>query len=230
MKECVLVTGSSKGLGEELALVFASNGHDIVLHGRNVVDLRGVEAELTSMGVRCTVVAGDLRSGECIESLARVAKESGVSVLINNAGVDLDEQYAETDLKLPFDEIEDRQIDEIVTTNLVALMKLTRRVYAHFLDKGRGTVININSISGLECHNLRTVYCASKWGLRGFTDTLRLEAEKKGIRVLGVYPSRIRTKPYFSYGMTPREVALKVYDTYIDPSLTESVIDGRPGR
>jgi len=226
--KCVLITGSSKGLGEELALVFASNKHDIILHGRNKEDLRRVKEKISKLGVNCHVLAGDLRSDKTIEELYKLAKGKDASVLINNAGVDLKLQDAGTDLKLPLNEIDDKQIEEILITNLIAPIKLTKRLYTLFLDKGYGTIININSLSGLENQKLKSVYCASKWGLRGFTDTFRLEAEKHKVRVLGVYPSRIKTKPYFTFGMEPQEVSQKIYAAYKNAGISEIKIDGRP--
>lgn len=224
----ILITGSSKGLGKELTLVFASNNHDIILHGRNKEDLERVKEEVSKMGVSCYIVDGDLRSDKAIEKLYKVAKEKDVSVLINNAGTDLKLSGAGPDLKSPLNEIDDKQIDEILITNLVAPIKLTKRLYTLFLARGYGMIININSLSGLEAHKLRSVYCASKWGLRGFTDTFRLEAEKHNVRVLGVYPSRIKTKPYFTFGMKPREVAQKIYTAYKNTDVNEIIIDGRP--
>jgi len=224
--ESVLITGSSKGLGEELALVFASNNHDVILHGRNKEDLAKVEERVFKMGVNCYILDGDLRLDKTIEELYKLAKEKDVSVLINNAGTDL--ELHGPDLKLPLNGINDEQIDATLLTNLVATIKLTRRLYTLFLDKDRGTIININSLSGLEPQELRSIYCASKWGLRGFTDSFRLEAEKHNVRVLGIYPSRIKTKPYFAYGMEPREVAGKIYAAYRDSGINEIMLDGRP--
>jgi len=225
--ESVLITGSSKGLGEELALLFASNNHDVVLHGRNRDDLARVKEKVSKAGVNCYIVYGDLRLDKTIEELYELAREKDVSVLVNNAGVDLKLQKAGPELKLPLNEIDDEQIDEILMTNLIAPIKLTRRLYSLFLDKGHGTIININSLSGLESHYLRSIYGASKWGLRGFTDSLRLEAEKNKVRVLGVYPSRIKTKAYFASGMETREVARKIYAAYKNISIKEIIIDGR---
>lgn len=224
----VLITGSSRGLGKELALVFANNNHDIILHGRNEADLGRVKEEVTKKGVKCYILEGDLRSDKIIEEIYKHAKEKDISVLINNAGTDLKLPDAGPNLKLPLNDIDDKQIDEIILTNLIAPIKVTKRLYTLFLDRGYGTIININSLSGLENHELRSVYCASKWGLRGFTDTFRLEADKHNVKVLGVYPSRIKTKPYFTYGMEPQEVAQKIYAAYKNSNLDEIILDGRP--
>jgi len=225
--ESVLITGSSKGLGKELAVVFASNNHDVILHGRNKQDLARVEEEVSKMGVNCYVLGGDLKDDETIEKLSKLAEEKDVSVLINNAGIDLKFEDAGEDLKLPLNKIDVKQIDEILKTNLLAPIKLTKRLYTLFLRKGYGTIININSLSGLKSQKLRSIYCASKWGLRGFTDTLRLEAEEHGIRVVGVYPGRIKTKSFFASGMEPQEVAQTIYTAYKNTNIHEIKLDGR---
>lgn len=224
----VLITGSSKGLGKELALVFARNSHDVILHGRNKGDLAKVERKVSKMGVNCYVLAGDIRLDETIAELNKLAEEKDISILINNAGTDLKLDDAGPDLKSPLNEIYDAQIDETLTTNLIAPIKLTKRIYSLFLSKGQGTIIYINSLSGLEAHALRNIYCASKWGLRGFTDSFRLEAAKNNVRVLGVYPGRIKTKSFFTLGMEPQEVAQKIYTAYNDTKINELILDGRP--
>ncbi|MFC2070206.1 SDR family NAD(P)-dependent oxidoreductase [Chloroflexota bacterium] len=229
-KETVLITGSSRGLGEELALVFAGNKHDMILHGRNKEDLARVKEKVIKTGVNCETIAGDLRLDETIEELNRISTRENVSVLINNAGISLISPGSEEEMTLPLNEISDEQIDDILIINLIAPVKLTKRLYTLFQDIGHGTVININSLAGLELQELKSIYGTSKWGLRGFTDTFRLEADKLGVRVIGVYPSRIKTKPNFTYGMEPREVAEKIYAAYADSSDNEVIIDGRPGK
>ena len=216
--KCVLITGSSKGLGEELSLVFAINKHDIILHGRSKEDLGMVKEKVFKLGANCYSLDGDLRLDKTIGELYKLAKEKDISVLINNAGLHCPH--------LPLEKISDEQIDDILITNLIAPIKLTKRIYNLFLDNGYGTIININSLSGLQNHKLRSIYCASKWGLRGFTDTFRLETEKHKVRVLGVYPSRIKTKPYFTVGMEPQEVAQKIYAAYKNTNINEIKLDG----
>lgn len=223
----VLITGSSKGLGEQLALAFARNNYDIILHGRNKESLAKVKGEISKVGVNCFIVTGDLRLDKTIEALYKVAGKTDVTVLINNAGIALTLPGEDTDLRLPLNEISDEQIDDILATNLLAPIKLTRRLYQLFLNKGHGTIININSLLGLEPRELNTLYCASKWGLRGFTDSFRLEAAKHGIRVIGVYPSRIKTRA-FTDGMEPKDVAQKIYSAFSNSAIDEIKLDERP--
>ena len=228
LRGTVLITGSSRGLGKELALVFAQNNHSIILHGRSKEDLARVKEEVAKTGVNCYPIGGDLRLDKTVEDLYKLAQEKDISVLVNNAGADLRPEDAGPEQKLPLNEIVDEQIDEIIGTNLIAPIKLTRRLYTFFLDKGQGTIININSLSGLEPHHFRSLYCASKWGLRGFTDSLRLEAAKHSIRVLEVFPSRIKTKAHFTFGMEPQEVAQKIYAAYENTGINEIRLDERP--
>jgi len=227
-KESVLITGSSKGLGAQLALVFASNGHDLIIHGRNVNDLSEVCKKVLSTGVLCCEVEGDLSEESTLDALCKLGKDNNVSVLINNAGTDLSPEYAGIEQKQPLSEIEDWQIDDILITNLSAPIKLTKRFYKLFLKKGNGTIININSLSGLKSHRHRSVYCASKWGLKGFADSLRLETVNNKVRILGIYPGRINTRAHFTYGMDAKKVAQKIYAAYENTGVNELVIDERP--
>jgi short-subunit dehydrogenase len=229
-REWVLITGSSRGLGEQLALVFARNNHDIILHGRNSEKLAIVREEVLKSGGNCDICVGDLRQNKTIEELCSIAFKKDVTVLINNAGTSLRlVDAAEQDLKLPLDETAVEQIDDILITNLLAPIKLTKGIYPLFLNKKRGTIININSLLGREPRALNSIYCASKWGLRGFTDSLRLEAEKHHIRVIEVYPGRIKTRACFTFGMEPNEAAQKIYDAYRN-NKDEVMLDQRSER
>ncbi|MDP2943881.1 MAG: SDR family oxidoreductase [Candidatus Omnitrophota bacterium] len=215
----VLVTGSSKGLGEELALVFAGNGYDIILHGRDKKDLTRVKEKVVKNGVNCYVSRGDLTQDKVIKQLFLISKQKNISVLINNAALPCP--------FLPLQNISDKEINNILITNLIAPIKLTKQIYSLFLKRGCGTIININSISGLENQELRSIYCASKWGLRGFIDTFRLEAREHNVRVIGVYPSRIKTRPHFTQGMKTKDVAGKIFDIYKHSNKEEIILDGR---
>ncbi len=215
----VLITGSSKGLGAELAFLFAKQRFNIILHGRNKEALQQVSKKLSEFGIGIDIVQGDIKYPETLDKLYEKAREKNIDILINNAGIGL---------KMPLNEIIDEKIDDILATNLLSVIKLTKRVYGFFIEKKKGTIININSMSGRENHFLRTVYCASKWGLRGFADTLQKEALEHGVRILNIYPTMIKTSLDYTEGMETYEVAEKIYAAFENPSLTELIIDGRP--
>jgi len=214
----VLITGSSKGLGRALALTFARHGYGVILHGRDVKGLSKVKKEVTAVGVGCNVIQGDLRQAAVIRRLAAAAKTKNASVFINNA--------AAACPYLPLVKISDEQINEILMTNLIVPIKLTKRIYSFFLQRGTGTIININSQSGLKVQRQRSIYCAGKWGLRAFCDTLKLEIDKNKVRLISVYPGRIKTKPDFTWGMRPEDAARAIFAGYSKAG-TERIVLGR---
>jgi len=216
----VLITGSGRGLGKELALVFADNNYSIILHDRGKGDLEEIKEKLSKKNVNYLILTGDLKLSKTLNNLYKISKKKMISVLINNAGVHCP--------GLPFEKINDSQIDDLLLTNLIASIKLSNRIYRLFLKIGRGTIININSISGLENQKFRTLYCASKWGLRGFADTLRLEAKQNNIRIIDIYPSRIKTRPEFTVGMETKDVAQKIYEVYKNTNLNKVILNDRP--
>ncbi|OGS08514.1 MAG: hypothetical protein A2270_11000 [Elusimicrobia bacterium RIFOXYA12_FULL_51_18] len=218
-KRFALITGSGRGLGRELAIVFARNGYDIILHGRNKKDLATTKTEIDKEGAVCDLCAADLSTDSGLRKIYRMIRFREIAVFVNNAGAHCPH--------LGLEEITDGQIDEMITTNLTAPIKLSREIYRQFLKKSAGALININSVCGLEARGLRTIYAASKWGLRGFSESLRLEAAEKGIRIIDVYPTRIRTKPVFREGMSPKAVAQKIFNFFRNTDSSRLMLDER---
>jgi short-subunit dehydrogenase len=104
--------------------------------------------------------------------------------LINNAGI----AYIQ-----PFENNKDEHIDEIFRINVMSHIKLTQKIYPLMKKQKAGHIINIISSAGMEAKYNHTLYCATKFAMRGFTDSLRLEAKRYRIKVTGVYPGGIRT-------------------------------------
>lgn len=220
MNKSVIITGSSKGLGEGLAYFFSSKGYKVIIHGRDKQSLYNVERNILQNMAESIHVLGDINSTTTLDELERIANEENVSLLINNAGVGCP--------NLAFENIDDQHVDNIIGTNLVAPIKLSLRLYRIFAKKQSGTIININSLCGLEHHHKRALYSGSKWGLRGFSDVLKIEAEERGIRIIDVYLGRTKTKPEFKYGMTVEYVCQKIFDCYESNDCKELVLDNRP--
>ena len=193
----VLITGSSKGLGRCLALVFARNNYNVIIHGRNRKRLEEVEQAVREWNVECDVVQGHLSENRTIEKLGEIALERRIEVLINNAGI-----YS----KNPIAEVRDAEIREVIETNLIAPILLIKRVAWMFKLEWGGIVININSVAGKEPNPIEPMYCASKHGLRGFTTSLRC---LPNTQVIDVYPGAMKTD--MSQGRED-------YNDLIDPS------------
>ena len=223
--KCALVTASSKGLGKAIAFQFAMNDYDIILHGRDEKKVRqtkellendSVEYRNRKIDVSCIV--GDLRSNDTIDELYKISKGK-ISVLVNNAAIPC---YG-----LPLDKMSEDQVWESLETNLVAPIKLTKKIYPLLKQQGYGSIININSIVGKEPKKFRSVHSATKWGLKGFTKSLRVEASEHNVQLINIYPTQIKTVKEHTFGLEPNSVAEKVFECH-ELGIVEITIDGRP--
>ena len=214
--KCALVTASSKGLGKVIAKEFINQDYRVILHGRDENKLLATREELGSNVI--DAVIGDLRSDDVIEKLYEASKGQ-ISVLVNNAAIPC---YG-----LPLDEMNEDQVWESLSTNLVAPVKLTQKIYPLLKQQGHGSIININSIVGKEPKKFRSVHSATKWGLKGFTKSLREEAYEHNVQLINIYPTQIKTVKEHTFGLEPQEVAQDVFKCH-KIGLLERVIDGRP--
>ncbi len=174
----VLITGSSKGLGEKLAKTFSKNNYNVILHGRNSERLKVVKESILKDGVECDVVVGDLLEMNVLVSLAEIAQFKNIDILINNAGVYLKRSISETTFE---------EYRNIIESNMIAPIFLIKHLFPFFETKGRGLIININSFAGKNGSDGESAYCASKHGLRGFTNSIQFDAVRAGIRVIEVF-------------------------------------------
>jgi short-subunit dehydrogenase len=152
----------------------------------------------------------DLTNSDEIKKLSQEAKKQQIDVLINNAAIVcpniLLEKY-DADL-----------IDSMIEVNLKAPIILTKNLLSNL--KG---VININSMVGLEVKTPRTLYSATKWGLRGFSNSFKKE---NNVKVLDVYPTNIKTTPDRINAMDIDWVVDKIYNAFIEQK-EELILDGR---
>lgn len=222
----VLITGSSKGLGKSIAIEFAKNKYNIILTGTNLDNLNVAKQEIIIHDVDCTLVQGDLTDQETIANLSNIAKEKNISILINNAAIDK---------RKPFEEFSITEIENHIKVNLLTPIKLTKAIYPLFQEKKSGIIININSIETFQASKYGTAYCASKFGLKGFTDSLRKEARANNIQVIGIYPTGLGTDMYEasgkerSKGMNTEDVAKIIFNAsqITDTAYSEDIIINR---
>jgi short-subunit dehydrogenase len=182
----VLITGSSDGLGRLLAIELAKLGANIIIHGKNEEKLSEVFEEVKNAnreGDHASIVC-DLSKPEAIESA--FGEIGQLDILINNAGVWLEGDFgAATSQKML----------ELVNVNLASYI-LCLKTLIPILEKSEfGQVLNVISVAGIEVPTDSTysVYCATKFGLQGFTEALAKEYENKNIRVMGYYPGGMDT-------------------------------------
>jgi len=202
----ILITGASKGLGREMAILFAEAGANLILTARSAELLEKLKSQAIAAGVECVTVPGDLRDKTVLESVKSLCLERQIDILVNNAGV--------VDIT-PLEGVSDERIDEIIELNLVVPIKLTKTVIETFKTRGRGVIVNVNSAGGKKPVPDHTVYCASKYGFNGFAETLKLEIKGTGIRIVTVCPGKMATELFNAAGrpmdtgafISPREVA-----------------------
>ena len=184
-----LITGSSKGIGKGLARVFAQQGADVFLNGRDPVALeRAAEAireEIPDAG-RIEFLAADVAVSAEAQRLAdEVARRfEGLNVLINNASI--------LGKKTPIAELDDATWDEVLRVNTSSLLYITRPLIP-LLRKNKGSVINVSSTVGRIGKPKWGAYAVSKFGLEGFTQVLAAELGDDGVRVNSVNPGATRT-------------------------------------
>lgn len=183
----VVITGASGGLGEQIAILCAQNGANIVLLARSLERLTDIADHIRqSFGVECLALQLDL---SCPEEIAPVFGEvfnrtGQVDVLVNNAGFGLFTHAEETELA---------DIRRMFTVNAVGLIACTKEVLPHMRERKTGHIINIASQAGKLATPKSSVYAATKHAVIGFTDSLRMEAGIHGISVTAVNPGPIGT-------------------------------------
>jgi short-subunit dehydrogenase len=179
-----IVTGASSGIGAATARELARRGARVVLAARRLDVLEARAQEIREAGGEAIAIATDVGDPDQVTRLVdrTVAACGPVDVLVNNAGTGWFTAFAET----PPDEV-----TGILDVNLVGAVLLTRAVLPQMLERRRGTIISVGSLSGRVA--MEPLYSATKFGLRGFSLALRRQLAESGVSVSLVSPGNIRT-------------------------------------
>jgi len=187
----LLVTGAGTGIGRQIALEFALQGADVVLHYSH--ESAGAESalkEILSMGRRATTVRADFNNVDAADKLAEAALGflGQVNCLVNNAGITFNS---------PFLKIRSDQLDVLMNVNFRTPFLLTQRLAAEMIQHGGGTICNLSSIHGLQGAPEHSAYAATKGAIIASTRALAVELGHKGIRVNAIAPGWITVDSYF---------------------------------
>ena len=181
----VLITGASSGLGKALSISLSKNGYHCILASRNKKELNKLSKTIKSQGNLCTTIPTDLTSKDSIDNLySKCLKIGFIEMIIHNAGIGIFSKVAETSM----DDF-DRQID----VNLKAPFILCKKFIPHMKEKSKGRLVFINSVAGKHGYPYSSAYVSSKFGLRGLSESLRLELRSDNIKVISVHPGAIDT-------------------------------------
>lgn len=183
----VLVTGSTTGIGEACAKVFAASGATVMVSGRSEQRGLAVVEAIRVAGGRAEFAPVDLRmTGACDRLIAEtVERLGGLDVLVNNAGILYSADALET---------RDEQWLETMTVNVNALFFLSRAAVRHMRTVGHGSIVNVASEWGLNGEPRHVAYCASKGAVIQITRCMALDHAQQGIRVNSVCPGEIHTR------------------------------------
>lgn len=180
----VVITGAGSGLGASLAKKYSNLGYHVCLLGRTQTKLIRTAEALTN---NYSIYEVDISSKKDVAKVMQlIKKEMGtIDVLINNAGVgtfDVTENLSE------------ESIHQMIDINLKGTIFCTQEVLDDMKKRNQGYIVNIISLSGKRGKVTESVYSASKFGVRGFTESLALELEPTAVKVFGAYMGNMKTE------------------------------------
>ena len=177
-----LVTGAGRGIGEACAKTLAAVGAEVVLTARTEKQLEQVRDRIIESGGKASVHAADIYSMEAVNNLKKLGP---FNILVNNAGNNIPEHFCE---------VSEERFDKVMGLNVKSAFFVAQVVAKGMVESGiRGSIIHVSSQMGIVGGQNRTVYCASKHAMEGFSKSMALDLAENGIRVNTVCPTFIET-------------------------------------
>jgi len=184
----IVITGASSGIGAAVAKLFAKQGYRVVLAARRTDRLLFCAEEIRDQGGEALPLTIDITRVDQIERLIEttISEFGHIDVLLNNAGFG---RMKWLELLDPYEDIELQ-----LQVNILGVINTSRLVIPHMINRKAGHIINMASIASLIATPTYSIYAASKFAVRGFTEALRRELDVYGIRVSGIYPGAVDTE------------------------------------
>ncbi len=204
MQKWALVTGATSGIGEATAMRLAAMNINLILVGRRVERLQGLE-KMFKNSVKVVTASLDVRNSKAVQSFVTGHKEqlSQVEILVNNAG-----------LAKGTEKVQDANTDDwdvMIDTNLKGLLYFTRALLPFMIKRKQGHIVNVGSVAGRWTYPGGAVYCASKFAVRGFTEGLRMDLIGTPIRITNIEPGMVETE-FSEVRLGSKEKGRKVYE------------------
>ncbi|MFZ3577999.1 SDR family NAD(P)-dependent oxidoreductase [Virgibacillus sp. DJP39] len=177
----IAITGAGSGLGRSLACTYAKNGYTVFLLGRSDTKLHIVQDEITQAGGKAFIVLCDVKEPASVSiAFQQIGK---LDVFINNAGIGVFGAVKEYTVE---------NIESTLDTNVKGTI-LTVQSALPLIRKSGGRMLTIISTAGLRGKTNESIYCASKFAIRGFTESLQKEWENESFTITGVYMGGMKT-------------------------------------
>ncbi len=183
----VLITGASSGIGKNVALALANYGTKLVIVARREKKLIQTTRQLRKLKIKVLPIIGDIRTRD---DRARIVEQTmknfgRIDVLINNAGLGKANLFLEQPIS---------EIDELIETNVLGLIKMSKLVIPIMKEQNNGHIINLSSSLAFLPVYPFAVYCATKSAVKTFSDCIRDEVKAYGIKISTVFPGPYGTE------------------------------------
>lgn len=186
-KKVALITGAGRGIGRAIAVAMAEAGADIaVIYERNEQAAQETLALLPQYGGNAKAYRCDVGDFEAVRDVVAqvLADFGGIDILVNNAGITRDALAVA---------MRPEQFSDVIQTNLTGAFHMIRQVYAHFMRKRYGRIINISSVSGIQGNAGQSNYAAAKAGMIGMTKSIARELAGRNVTCNAIAPGFIET-------------------------------------
>lgn len=179
----VLITGASRGIGRDIAIVLAKNGHKVIAN-YNKSEQQAIELQNENENIE--IYKADVSRREEVHKMVEgiLRKYGRIDVLINNAGI--------SENKL-FTDVSDQDWSRMINTNLYSVFCVTQEVLPNMIHNKKGCIVNISSIWGMVGASCETIYSVTKAGINGMTKALAKELGPSNVRVNAIAPGIIDT-------------------------------------
>ena len=223
-----IVTGSTRGIGKETALLLLKNGMNVIISSKSQDSVDNAIQEIylkfpskkeNILGLKC-----DISKNSDVKSLVDISiKRFGkIDILVNNAGIVYYKNIIDTT---------EEEWDKTIDTNLKGAFLVTKEVLPHMIKNTRGIIVNVSSGAGKAGFSNLSSYCASKFGMIGLTESVAKEIIDNNIKVMAICPGGVDTdmiKNMVNDGfnksntnfMKSEEVAKKIYDMIVNKKIT----------
>jgi len=194
MRKIAIITGASSGIGEAIAHKFDQGGITVILVAKNGIKIK---KSLKNFILKPIAFKADIRKEKEVAIMLRkvIRKYKRVDILVNCAGVWGNNRIEDSSNK---------EINIIIDTNLKEAIYCTKTVVPCMKKQGAGQIININATAGKTGSPYRSVFCASKFGLSGFSESIYKELKDDGIKVATIYTGMVATKGILNSKITSK--------------------------